>query len=474
MTGRGRLRVCRLSSIAHGSRRACQQIRAWMMAAAMLRLAACGLPEQWASEEVSEVHAETVVVLAEEITPSASAVMEDQTAAASTLASTVQPFLSDVPLAAVSYRLPLTLQYVDAEYAVFFFELSEPVSGELVFQETGQPDAALHRVPFEEPTGRHQLPIEGLASGTTYRAMVLLDGGRSQPSFQGEPWGPLQFETAQGGEVLRIGVIGDASFGDAVTYDLVERLAAADLDFVIHTGDVVDVLAYGIDPYQAYAQGYYLPFAPLLTRMPVYSIPGNHDYDADILFEGAPFYFTAFPPFSGVSRPVGEAGEHIGAYAFTRDGIQFLFLDSQVFYGAEGRAAQDAWMQERLQDPAVDTTIAIFHIGPFSCSTVHPEDRIAVRDSWVYRLEAAQVPLVLSGHYHGYERAEQNGITYIISAGGSEILYAQGAWLPQTRFAQRVSHVVVLEIGSGELHLEALFQSGERLDEIRIGLDAVE
>ena len=304
--------------------------------------------------------------------------------------------------------------------------------------------------------------------------MVLLDEGLSQPSFQGEQWGPLGFRTVQEGAAVRIGVIGDASFGDVATVSLVETLAAADLDFIIHTGDVVDVLEYGRDPYQAYAEAFYLPFEPLLTRMPVYSIPGNHDYDADILVDGAPFYFTAFPPFPGVSRPEGEPGEHIAAYAFTRDGLQFLFLDSQVFYGAEGRAAQDAWMQERLEDSGTLVTIPIFHIGPYSCSTVHPEDSIAVRDSWVHRLQAGRVPLVLSGHFHGYERAEDAGITYVISAGGSEILYAQGAWLPQTRFAQRVSHVVVLEIGLGELHLEALSESGERLDEIRIGLDVFE
>ena len=136
-----------------------------MLSLAILLLAACGVPEEQASEEVSQELADTVVVIAEEITLSASAVMEDQTAAAPTPTSTVQPFPSDVPLGDVSYRLPLTLQYVDAEYAVLFFELSEPVSGELLFQETGRTDAALHRVRFEAPAGRHQLPIEDLAPG---------------------------------------------------------------------------------------------------------------------------------------------------------------------------------------------------------------------------------------------------------------------------------------------------------------------
>jgi len=379
------------------------------------------------------------------------------------------PFPEDLPLAEVSYRLPLTLQFVDEESAIFYFELSEPVSGELILQDAEQGDSDLLRTPFEPLNGRHQIQLNQLQGVTSYRAMIVLEDGSSQPGFRGEVWGPLLFETSseERGD-LRIGLIGDASFGDAITTRLVEQLAAADLDFVIHAGDVVDVLENGRDPYEEYALGYYLPFAPLLTRMPVYTVPGNHDYDADILFENSPFYFTAFPSFEGVSRPENHAAENIAAYAFVRGGVQFLFLDSQVFYGAEGRASQDAWMEERLQDSSADATIVVFHIGPYSCSTVHPEDRIAVRDSWVYRLEAAQVPLVLSGHYHGYERAEENGITYIISAGGSEILYAQGAWLPQTRVAERVSHVVILEIQAGSLHLQAVSEDGEVIDQITL------
>jgi len=378
-----------------------------------------------------------------------------------------QPFDVPHPVGDIHYRLPLTIQYVDEVSATFHFELSQPASGILYLRPEIDDDEGIIQVPFSEGL-MQQIRVEGLQADHMYEVMVLLGEEGTLPQFLDQAWGPLQICTARSEGPLRIGVIGDASFGDSVSVQLVQRLAEMELDFVIHVGDVVDVLEYGVDPYEAYAYGYYVPFEPLLMQMPVYSIPGNHDYDADILFEGVPFYFRAFPAFDGVMRPEGEPGEQIAAYAFSRGGVQFLFLDSQVFYGADGRDVQDAWMRERLEDPAYDMTIPIFHIGPFTCSTVHPEESLVVRTSWVHRLQTGRVPLVLSGHYHGYERAEDADITYVISAGGSEILYAQGPWLPETRAAQRVSHVVVLEIGYGQVSVEALDVSGNPIDAVTL------
>ena len=383
------------------------------------------------------------------------------------------PFDAFYEGADIDYRLPLTLQYVDTTSVRVHFELSAAAAGTLYVRSMPDSNLGLMRIPFPEGVA-HQLLVDSLQPGVEYELMVLLraDDEEVLPRFGGEAWGPITFSTPAEEDGLRIGVIGDASFGDEVSEALVARLAEEELDFVIHTGDVVDVLEYGLDPFEAYAEGYYGPFEPLLTRLPVYSIPGNHDYDADILFEDAPFYFRAFPAFDGVHRPEGALENAIAAYAFTQGGVRFLFLDSQVFYGARGREAQDTWMMEELTDPAARVIIPVFHIAPYSCSTVHPEDSLAVRTSWVHRFQAERVPLVLSGHYHGYERAEENGITYLISAGGSAVLYAQGPWLPQTRAAARESHVLIMEIAEDQIALEAIDVFGQVLDAVVLTLHA--
>ena len=47
---------------------------------------------------------------------------------------------------------------------------------------------------------------------------------------------------------LRCGVIDDASFGDSATETLIQEMVSYDLDFVLHTGDIVDETDVGIAP----------------------------------------------------------------------------------------------------------------------------------------------------------------------------------------------------------------------------------
>jgi len=51
-------------------------------------------------------------------------------------------------------------------------------------------------------------------------------------------------------------------------------------------------------------------------------------------------------------------------YTFAYQDIQFIVLDSQVFFGAGGREEQEAWLADRLADPATGP--------PFLSSTSHP------------------------------------------------------------------------------------------------------
>ncbi len=380
----------------------------------------------------------------------------------------------EYPPSEIEYVIPLTVRHVGADRASLFFELDQPAQGQLIYRPQSPELSYGGQVPIDPTQTRHMIDLDGLAPDKEYVALVLLgreteSGSFKQPTFDGETWGAVNFNT-QGELPLRIGVLGDASFGDEATTQLVQLMAGMDLDFVIHTGDVVYETD-NSDMVSSYVEKFYKPFSPLLHKGPVYTVMGNHDYDASVQYDGAPFYDYAFPPFEDPTfeYPPERRGNQF--YAHTMGDIQFLFLDSQAIFGEGGRAEQDAWMKERLADPRFRVTIPIFHVSPYSSSIVHPDDGTPVRQSWNYLFEEANVPLVFSGHFHHYERLSANDITYIVSGGGSSTLYAEGARLPESHIFAARTHFVLLEIYQDRIELKAISKEGDTFDQATIPLN---
>ena len=356
---------------------------------------------------------------------------------------------------------------------MLFFELSETRNGILVYKTLDGDTPQQVEIPFSTEKRRHLVTLVNLLPGSAYQAAVFVmndQGGLEKPAFTGEDWGSVAFSTASGQEPLRIGVLGDASFGDQATSELIMRMATYPLDFVLHTGDVVDVTEQDADPYQSYIQKFFTPFAPLLHKMPVYTVLGNHDYDRDIQLESQPYYDYAFPAFGGLISNTSVSPERNQYYSFVYNNIQFLMLDSQVFFGVEGRETQEQWLDQRLADPNYRFTIPIFHVSPFSSSIVHPQDGLPVRYTWTPKFAGANVPVVFSGHYHHYERSMESGVTYIVSGGGSSILYAKGETLPQSQIYVPKTHFILMEIYSDRIQLTAIGLDGVTIDQTAIPL----
>lgn len=387
-----------------------------------------------------------------------------------TITPTPDYFASAYPHSENEYVIPLTVRHVADGRSTFFFELQNPTNGILVYRNLGS--LIQREINFTADNARQMLTIEGLAPGMAYEAQVLIGkeaDGFQQPSFAGKEWGAIKFFSMSDEWPLRVGVLGDASFGDEATQALVKLIAEQNLDFVIHTGDVVYETD-GSDVLNSYLHKFFEPFAPLLHQGPIYTVLGNHDYDATVQWEGAPFYDYAFPPFPDPTFSYPETRRGNQYYAFTYHDIQFLMLDTHVFAGADGRAEQDAWIEERLADPRFRLTIPVFHVAPYSSSVVHPDDGLPVRYSWNWRFEDANVPLVLSGHFHHYERLIANEITYIVSGGGSSILYAQGERLQESQIYARKTHFGLLEIYEDHIDLSAISLDGETIDQAYIPL----
>ncbi len=380
--------------------------------------------------------------------------------------------LADAP-ATTTYTLPLVTRHVTETSAVLDFELDAPAQGVLLYWSTDAPDQQSWVELAPDPT-RRQITLEGLLPGTRYQAMVALgpepdSGLYQQVTFLEQLWDPVSFQTASSEGPLRIGVIGDSGFGKQPTFDLVSAMAAYNPDFVLHTGDLVYRMVEDPNPYESYAFKWYLPFQPILRQAPVYPVVGNHDVEAAVQWEGQPFYYHVFPPFPDPRFSPSDLAGQNKWYAFAYQDIQFLMLDTQTFFGETGRFEQEVWLAERLADDRFRYTIPVFHVPPYT-SGRHMSDSLPVQ-SWARLFEESNVPFVLSGHDHNYQRLIVNGITYVVSGGGSAVLYPQAEEvLPDSIiFAQR-SHFVLLDVYTDRIELQAITQDGEVIDQATIPL----
>jgi hypothetical protein len=102
---------------------------------------------------------------------------------------------------------------------------------------------------------------------------------------------------------------------------------------------------------------------------------------------------------------------------------------------------------------------------------VHPDDGLPVRYTWNPLFETANVPVSFSGHFHHYERHIANGLTYIVTGGGSSTLYAQGERLPTSQIYVRRTHFVLAEIYGDRIELLVISKEGDILDQATIALN---
>ncbi len=222
-------------------------------------------------------------------------------------------------------------------------------------------------------------------------------------------------------DTFRVAVVGDSGFGEEVTRRLGALMATYAPDFVIHTGDLVYNLQENSSPEAGFQTKLFLPFGQVMRLGPFYPTLGNHDLEDAAMAEGEPYGLTAFEPFIDPALP-GAVPDSRGWYAFVQRGIQFVFLNSQVAFGYPGKSEETAWLEARLADPSVRASIVVLHVPLFN-SGRHTLESVPVRQAWGEVIQSANVPLVLSGHDHNYQRFEEQGKTYLISGGGSSHLY---------------------------------------------------
>jgi predicted phosphodiesterase len=350
--------------------------------------------------------------------------------------STPTPSPSPVPTPASPSDIALTrgpyLQSVTPNTIVIVWETDQPSTGEIAYSETAE--YASH---VADPTvgTRHVVTLTGLMPYTLYQYRVESSG---VPLNGG---GETTFRTAAGPDQTRFTfvVFGDTRTQHQAHQAVVDQIRAQEPDFVVHTGDLVDM---GSASHQW--ETFFEIERELMARVPLFPALGNH--------EGSnPNYFDLF------HLPGNERW-----YTFDYGNARFVCLQVDGIADFGPQSEQYAWLEQTLAANTQPWLFVYFHIPPYT--SVEDQREEPVRQTLTPLFEQYGVDIVFNGHKHNYERNEVNGVTYVVTAGGGAPLYAMDESEPTQVMFVQAHHLTLMEIDGHRLKATIIDSEGEVLD----------
>lgn len=229
-------------------------------------------------------------------------------------------------------------------------------------------------------------------------------------------------------------------------------------NFAVLAGDLVDQ---GLDK-NDWLENFFPKGRPLLSRVPVYPVLGNHEQDASYYYQ----YVVAPSP------------EYY--YTFTYGNAQFFMIDTNrdVSEGSE----QYDWLEWELAKSKATWKIAVHHHQPYSSDsddhgdTYQSVSTLGGTDTrkLVPLYERYGLDFCLFGHTHLYERSwpikdnkinMKNGVVYINSGGaggGLEAFAPTRSWF--TAELQSVHHYCTFAIFEDNVIFKSIDHEGKMLD----------
>jgi len=247
--------------------------------------------------------------------------------------------------------------------------------------------------------------------------------------------------------VVRIAAAGDTGTGGGAEHATARRMVAESRetpydalvllgDLVYETGDAALVDRVVVEP-----------FSPLVDRSAeLIPVLGNHDYES-----------------GEQQRILATLGRETSWYAERVGPVRVLVLDSNRVDDPE----QTRWLSNTLAtpQPAGTWTVAAMHHPAYSAG-YHGSD-LTVRQAWGPLFTEYDVPLVLAGHDHDYQRSvPQDAVTYVVSGGGARL--RPTGQEPFTAVSASALHYVDLLFYTDRIVGRAIDQQGLLLDEFTI------
>jgi hypothetical protein len=263
----------------------------------------------------------------------------------------------------------------------------------------------------------------------------------------------VQLPPPSGEKLWSFGFVGDTQLGEGIVDVVFERFEKAGVEFVLHLGDIVDDAS-------SSEQWKYVLDEARRHRIRLRPVVGNHDRLIGTSDRGETRFREFFADLPDTF------------YRFSHRGIEFVMLNSErsLLPGTEQARFLTSVLDEWSEKPSSDTAVLCLHRPVFTCGHRDLANQF-LRRLWLHsRLVDTPVRLVLSGHHHYYDRSKPlDGITYLVSGGGSHKLYpAAEADRTTARFRAGVNHYGLVDVYADRLDVRVIDLDDRELDRVVI------
>ena len=311
----------------------------------------------------------------------------------------------------------------------------------------------------------HAIVLTGLQPGTEYTYVVDACGARTSPK---------RFSTAPtpDSRSAHFIAVGDMGTGGTQQRAVLDAMVRRQAELFLALGDI----AYSSGTEEEFQNNFFAPMAPLLSEVPAFTAPGNHEY---VTNQAQPYLDNLYLPTS----PSG--GERY--YSFDWGPVHFVALDSNCVLGLASAdrctlAAQKQWAEQDLAASRAPWKVVFFHHPPWSSGS-HGSN-LKNRREWAPLFEKYGVDLVLTGHDHHYERtypmkgdgvasSGAQGIPYlVVGNGGASLRPISGGKPSWAAVRNDTDHGYLdVRVAGGTLTAQVLTPSGKALDSFTLTKD---
>ena len=360
-----------------------------------------------------------------------------------------------------SFKVHPYLQFGTKNSIVVLWETEVPATTRVEYGESRMGDSAPNlskHVELEGTRTMHEIVIDGLEPETKYfwRVVSQQESGEELVSEHSSFKTNVNDSTAFSFVLFSDSQNNPDIWGKVSTLGWLERP-----NFAIHAGDLVDRGGHMPD----WLVDFFPPAQDLMTRVPMYTILGNHEDDDANYYR----YFHNPPP------------EYY--YSFMYGNAQFFLVDTNrpVTEGSE----QYKWLEQELAKSTATWKFVVHHHPPYS------SEENDHGDSWVGSTSLGTharnlVPLYehygvdfcLFGHVHMYERTwpllegginQKNGVVYINAGGaggGLEQFAPTRSWF--TAKVKSIHHYGYFAIHDNMLIFQAIDDEGHMFDSFQL------
>jgi len=309
------------------------------------------------------------------------------------------------------------------------------------------------------PRTAHQMTIPNLKPDTRYFYRVGHESGFLTES--------VVFRTFQEEDAAAVSGFEFVAYGDHRNFPAAHRSVVeailkvnrerGDPRFVLDGGDYTGQGEMNPDPWD---EQFFAPAENMMNHICLFPAIGNHETFSN--WPRIPHRYLA-----NFSPPIERSGTKY-YYSFHYGNAHFIVMDSWSS-GYETDGKQWAWIRDELRRSEKPWKIAVFHNPPYA-HRVAPTVTFGneeIRKHLIPLFRLYGVSLVLNGDSHFYQRSEQDGIVYVVTAGGGAPLYAPAK--PEecadfVRASKGIYHFTRIRIEGDKLSLWAYDTEGQVFD----------